>query len=242
MASKVAATSVELYGRAVGSTPTSRFHELVEGDADAFRLDEACLLIAAHARPGLDVGHYLERLDELAGQFLPPTFDGLLAHLFGPGGFTGNRERYYEPENSMLDRVLERRTGIPITLSVLAMEVGRRSGVPMWGISMPGHFLVRDKVDPAVFADPFHGGRLMTALDCRRLYRSLTGNQDWDDSYLRPVPRRAIVTRVLSNLKTVAAQRNDPGMLLWVMRLRQAIPEVAAEEQAEYARLAARFN
>lgn len=226
----------------MGKAPTARFRELLGGDTDDFALDEACLLIAAHAHPGLEVDRYLERLDVLAGQFLPPTFDGLLRHLFGPGGFSGNRSSYYEPENSMLDCVLDRRTGIPITLSIVAMEVGRRAGVPMWGVSMPGHFIVRDKVDPSVFADPFNGGRQMNAAGCRQLYASLTGSSDWSDDYLEPASKRAIVVRVLNNLKGIATQRNDPGMQLWVMALRQGIPGVAEHEREEYVRLRARFN
>ena len=226
----------------VAPSPSTRFRELLGGGTDDFALDEACLLIAAHANPGLDVDGYLERLDDLAGQFLPPTFDGLLRHLFGPGRFTGNRTGYYEPENSMLDCVIDRRTGIPITLSVLAMEVGRRAGVPMWGVSMPGHFIVRDKVDPSVFADPFNGGRLMTAPQCRDLHASLTGGAEWSDDFLAPSTKQGIVVRVLNNLKGIAAQRNDPAMLLWVLSLRQAIPGVAEHEREEYLRVRARFN
>ncbi len=226
----------------MATSPSSRFRDLLGPGTDDFPLDEACLLIAAHARPGLDVDRYLERLDDLAGQVLPPTFDGLLRHLFGPRGFTGNRSSYYEPENSMLDCVLDRRTGIPITLSVVAMEVGRRAGVPMWGVSMPGHFIVRDKVDPSVFADPFNGGRVMNARECRHLHASLTGGGGWSDDFLSPSTKQGIVVRVLNNLKGIAAQRNDPGMLLWVLSLRQAIPGVAEQEYEEYLRVRARFN
>jgi len=83
---------------------------------------------------------------------------GMCAALFGPEGFRGNRADYYDPANSLLDQVLARRTGIPITLSVLAMEVGRRVGAPLVGIGMPGHFLVPEAPDGSSFHDPFHRG------------------------------------------------------------------------------------
>ena len=222
--------------------PTERFRALISAGPNAFPLDEACLLVAAHARPGLDVDAYLARLDDLAGEILPPTLDGLVRCLFGPGGFSGNSGRYYEPENSFLDQVLERRVGIPITLAVLAMEVGRRAGVPLWGVSMPGHFLLRDKVDPMVFVDPFNGGKILLAGDCRRLHHAMSGGAPWDDSFLNPASKLAIVARVLSNLKTLAEQRNDLGMLYWVMTLRQAIPDLGELERNEFLRLAARLN
>ena len=221
---------------------TARFGELLSGGPDEFALDEACLLISAHARPGLDVTSYLSRLDELAGEFLPPTFDGLLRHLFGPGGFLGNQHLFYDPRNSYLDQVLDRKVGIPITLAVLAVEVGRRAGVPMWGVSMPGHFLVRDKVDPQVFGDPFNGGRQLSTVQCRQLHRAQAGGAEWHDSYLDPATKRTIVARVLSNLKGIAQERRDIGMLTWVMRLRQFIPGLAEHERDEYQRLVASMN
>lgn len=212
------------------------------GDSDDFALDEACLLIAAHARPGLDVNQYLTKLDELAGEFLPPTLDKLLTHLFGPGRFAGNTEEYYDPQNSYLDRVIDRRLGIPITLAVVAIEVGRRCGVPVVGVSMPGHFLLRDKADATVFADPFDGGRRLTAAHCRQIHRAQSNGATWTDSYLEPVSKRAIVARVLSNLKATAQQQGDLSTLHWVMLLRQAIPGLAEHERFEFQRLAASLN
>jgi regulator of sirC expression with transglutaminase-like and TPR domain len=223
-------------------SPTDRFRELLSRPEDDLPLDEACLLIAAHARPGLDIPAYIAKLDDLAGGFLPPTLDGLVRHLFGPGRFAGNSVDYYDPRNSYLDRVLDRRLGIPITLAILSMEVGRRSGVPLWGVSMPGHFLLRDKVDPTVFVDPFNGGRLLTAADCRRMHRDLAPGAAWDDAYLEPVSKHVIVVRVLTNLKAIAQHRDDASMLLWVMRLRQALPGIAEQERTEFSRLVASTN
>ena len=128
--------------------PTARFTELVQTPEAEWALDEASFLIATHARPDLDLPAQLARLDELAAQAGEPTLDGLRRLLFRDLGFSGNEVDYYDPRNSFLDEVLDRRTGIPITLAVVMLEVGRRLGVPLAGVSMPGHFLVRDKVDP----------------------------------------------------------------------------------------------
>ena len=101
---------------------------------------------------------------------------------------------------------------------------------------------LRDKVDPSVFLDPFHGGRQLTALDCRRMHRAMSGGGVWSENFLNPVSKLSIVARVLGNLKGVAIQRHDPGTLLWVMTLRQAIPGLAEQEQAEFQQVRARFN
>ena len=139
---------------------------------DEIPLDEAALLIAAQARPDLDVGEELGRLDDLAGGCPEATFDGLARHLFTDLGFRGNTEHYQDPDNSYLDQVLRRRVGIPITLSVLTMEVGRRLGVAIDGVGMPGHFLDpppgRDvPIGGATFLDPFGGGRRLDAGGCQ---------------------------------------------------------------------------
>jgi regulator of sirC expression with transglutaminase-like and TPR domain len=222
---------------------TERFRALVELPEAALPLDEAALLVAAHASPGLDVDAYLARLDDLAASCPAPTLDALVTHLFRRGGFRGNRDDYYDPRNSMLSDVLDRRLGIPITLSVLAMEVGRRLGVPLWGVNMPGHFLLRDKVDPTVFVDPFHGGRLLDAAGCARLYRRLAGaGAAWDDSWLEPVGRWSILARLLGNLTRIYQHRHQYEDLRWVMELRSALPGAGPAERAELARLMAPYN
>src|SRR5437764_7768135 len=142
----------------------AHFADLVARPEDKIPLDEAALLIAYQARPGLDIGAGLARLDDLAASCNPPTFDGLVRHLFDDLGFRGNVEHYQDPDNSYLDQVLQRRLGIPISLSVLTMEVGRRLGIGLDGVGMPGHFLVRPAAAPATFADPFDGGRRLDPL------------------------------------------------------------------------------
>jgi hypothetical protein len=116
---------------------TERFRALVHGPEVSLPLDEAALLIAAHAEPGLDLDAELARLDELAAGVANPTLDGLRRHLFGELGFRGADHDYDDPRNSYLHVVVERRVGIPISLSVLLMEVGRRIGVPLAGCPCP---------------------------------------------------------------------------------------------------------
>lgn len=220
-----------------------RFVELLSGPDAALPLDEVALCIAAHAVPDLDIGAHLARLDDLAERCPAPTLDALVTHLFRIEGFAGNSDDYYDPRNSLLHEVLERRLGIPITLSVVALEVGRRIGVPLSGIGLPGHFLLRDKVDPTVFVDPFHGGRLLDETGCRRLHRTMVGGgAAWDPEFLDPVSRRSIVLRMLGNLKAIYLRRADVAALAWVLKLRGAVPGVSDGERAAYARLMARYN
>jgi regulator of sirC expression with transglutaminase-like and TPR domain len=218
-----------------------RFAELMAGPADDFRLDEACLLIAAAANPQLEVAKYLGLIDGIAYSCPAPLLDTMLDHIYNGLGFAGNLTDYYDPRNSLLDHVLDRRLGIPISLAVVVMEVGRRIGVPVSGIGMPGHFLLRDKVDPGVFIDPF-SGRLLGKADCLRLHQRLTGGSQWSEAFLLPVERRAIVVRVLTNLKEVAKRRNDLRMLQWVMKLRATIPTLGDSERSEFAALMSPLN
>jgi regulator of sirC expression with transglutaminase-like and TPR domain len=219
-----------------GVDPTARFLEVVHAPEATLPLDEAALLIAAHAHPGLDVAAQLDRIDGLAAQVGEPTLDGVRRLLFRDLGFAGNETDYYDPRNSYLDDVLDRRTGIPITLAVVMLELGRRLGVPLSGVSMPGHFLVRDKVDPDVFVDPFAGGLLLDEAGCRLRFHGVHGpDATFDEAFLRPVGRVAIVGRMLANLELIAARRGDLAMQVWVLGLRSGLPGAGPEEQRRLA-------
>lgn len=208
---------------------TQRFIALVGGPGGVGPLDEATLLIAAHARPGLDVAAERSRLDELAAGVAAPTLDALRTHLFGELGYAGNQVDYYDPRNSYLDQVVKRRVGIPITLAVLMLEVGRRIGVPLAGVSMPGHFVVRDKVDRDVFVDPFARGAVVDRTTIEARFRaSQPPDAAFDPAYLDPVPASAVIARMLANLDAIAAARSDRAMLEWVVRLRVAMPGAPA--------------
>ena len=206
-------------------------------------LDETSLLLSAALQPDLDRSVWMRALDDLASTCPDPSAAGVARFLFETEGFVGNRTAYYDWRNSCLDRVIATRTGIPISLSVLMIEVARRLGVPMVGIGMPAHFLVRAAQDEDAFFDPFHGGRQLDRSDARRRFEAVTNGQvAWDDTYLDPTPNRDIVIRMLNNLKGVFLGRGDTVRLGIVMMLREALPELADAEATEIVAATALFN
>ena len=213
--------------------PTERFETLVRGPEPALPLDEVALLVAAHAEPGLEVAEWLGALDDIAARCPEQTFAGVVRHA-AIEGFAGNRDNYYDPRNSYLHHVIERRTGIPITLSIITIELGRRIGVPIVGIAMPGHFLIRDGRDEYSFADPFDG-RLLDRDGCERAFGETMPQEAFLDDYLLPVGARSIVARLLANLKGIHLARRDRRALAWVLRLRVLVPGVPLEERRELA-------
>jgi regulator of sirC expression with transglutaminase-like and TPR domain len=134
-----------------------------------------------------------------------------------------------------LNEVIRRRTGIPISLSVLGMEVGRRLGVELAGVGMPGHFLLRHRGEPGVFVDAFDGGRLLDESGCKELFGRLRPGSAFLHSYLDPVGPRAIVARMLANLQAGYAARGDIDDLRWVFDLRLAIPGTPVSERRHLA-------
>jgi len=217
-----------------------RFAELVQGPEGELALDEAALLVAAHAYPDLDVAGELERLDEIAEGCPARSLDGWRDHLFDELGFTGNVADYYDPDNSFLNVVVRRRVGLPITLSVLGLAVGRRLGLTMVGVGLPGHFLLRHDVAgaPPVFVDPFAGGRVLDRTGCIERFTAVNGaDAPFVESYLDPVGPRAILGRMLANLRAIYASRGDLDSLAWVFALRLAIPGTPALERRELARV-----
>jgi regulator of sirC expression with transglutaminase-like and TPR domain len=225
---------------------TARFAAAVSVPAPDVRLDVATLSIAAHAHRGLDIDAWCARLDELAAECPEPTFDGVRAHLFQRVGFTGNAHDYTDPENSFLDAVIERRTGIPVTLSVLMMETGRRLGVEIAGVGMPGHFLVREVARDGVWCDPFHRGALYDLDDCRAMFaRVYGGDRGFHPSYLAPISSHAILARMLTNLEQ-GPLGQDPAQLAWMYKLHRALPQLSDDERerldARLQTLRARWN
>lgn len=217
---------------------SGRFFALVQGPDDDVRLDEGALLIAAHAYPDLDVDVELAKLDELASGCPEGERDlaGLRRYLFDTLGFRGNEEHYRDPRNSFLNDVLDRRLGIPITLSVVAIEVGRRLGVPLVGVGLPGHFLVRHMAVPPALVDPFNGGRELTPAECEALVQRIYGDEvAFRPSLLAPVGSRLILARMLNNLRQVYQGRGDAPSAAWVLRLRAGIPGTEPRELGELA-------
>lgn len=192
---------------------------------DAIPLDRAALLIAREAYPELDEQQVLGKLDELGlhlrlrlrQQPLPEAkLATLKNYFFGEYGITGNSDNYYDPDNSYLNRVLERRTGIPISLAVILLEVSRRAGVRAVGIGMPGHFLVKLTFgDVETIIDPFHHGVELTAFDCKALFDTIfQGQLDFHIDMLNEVSNLQIVQRLLTNLKGIYLNRKDHAMAL----------------------------
>jgi regulator of sirC expression with transglutaminase-like and TPR domain len=212
---------------------TERFVGAIGAPAVDIRLDVAAFCIAAHAHPGLDVDAWCARLDDLAAACPEPTFDGVRVHLFRHEGFTGNSRDYADPENSFLDSVLTRRTGIPITLSLVMIEVGRRLGIPIVGVGMPGHFLVKDPSRDDLWCDPFHGGALYDIAECRAVFAGIYGGEGgFHPAYLAPISPAAIVARMLTNLEQ-GRLAGDPRHLSWMYELHSALPQLRDEERAQ---------
>ena len=210
---------------------TGRFAELVQRDDADVPLDEAALLIAAHDHE-LDISEQLARLDDLAVQ-APASPDALATYLFVERAFMGNAVDYGDPSNSYLDHVLDRRLGLPITLSVLMIEIGRRRGLDVQGVGMPGHFLVRAG---GYFFDPFYGGERLDEDGCRERFAAIRGAAPFVPSFLDPVGNRAILARMLANLVHTFIAREPPSAV-WALRLRLAVPGISAEERREAASL-----
>ena len=215
--------------------PRERFVAAVNRPATELPLDVAALCIAALAHPGLDVDAWCGRLDGLAARCPAASFDALRAHLFEREGFAGNLDRYDDPENSFLDSVIERRLGIPITLSVLMIAVGRRLDLDVQGVGMPGHFLVLDAARGDAWCDPFHRGALLDADGCRRRFELVYGGSlTFQRSFLAPTPAPAIVARMLANLER-GALATDPVQRAWMCELHLAIPGITFPERLELA-------
>jgi regulator of sirC expression with transglutaminase-like and TPR domain len=217
-----------------------RFAELINGASVDRHLDLACALVASTIDHTADVGSIIVSLDKVADT-CPATFDGIVDTLFASGLFVGDSEDYHDPRNSLLHQVLARQMGMPITLSVVAMEVGKRLDVPIRGVGLPGHFVIRDK-ESGTFADPFGGGMrynedgMITSWEQR-----MGGANEFRSSMLDPTGAHEIVLRILNNLKQSLVTRDEPVLLARLASLRAAFPELAGERD-EHRRWLRHFN
>ncbi len=208
------------------------FRELVTLPDLGIPLAEAALLLATEEYPHLSLGPYLDELDRMAAGVerktatdSPPieTIEAINQVLFVDYGFEGNSENYYDPRNSFLNDVIERRTGIPITLSAIYIEVARRIGFAIDGVGVPGHFLVKHvSRTEEIFIDPFNQGSILTPEECRGLLppgRLETGQRM--ERWLRRVTNRHILTRMLANLKSIylQAQTFDRALVMLDMMI-----------------------
>ena len=192
-----------------------RFAAIAALPDDEIRLDEAALLIAAEAENDFTVEHYLRELDDYAHGFqslregygVPVT--SLINYIHNELGFTGNISDYYDPMNSYLNCVMENRHGIPISLALIHLAIGSRLEIPVWGISFPGHFLVRYGGTTGAIVDPFSGRELSRA-DCQTLLRQVVGQRaTLKDEYFTSAGPRDILIRMLDNLKQIFWQARN---------------------------------
>ena len=209
---------------------------------DEIDLARAGFLVAAMEYPGLDLDHQVGLLDSLSAGVSgrldakrDPLFcvNTLSEYLFDDLGFQGNLDDYYDPRNSFLNEVLRRRLGIPITLSLVCMEVGKRLDIPLLGVSMPGHFLLKHQQEEDLFIDPFYKGILLSEEECaQRLQQVTQANVPWDSSYLVPVSNRDLIARILRNLKNIYLERQDDNRaMMTIDRLIILLPEATQERR-----------
>ena len=218
-----------------------RFAAYIARPPEDFRLAEGALLVALEAYPDLDVDAYRRRLDGMAetisarlGLELEPRriVSHINACLFKEQGFRGNRRDYYDTRNSFLNEVLDRKVGIPITLSIIYLDIGRRVGLPINGVGLPGHFVVQYGAHPEPFyIDPFHGGKLLSEQDCAARVAQIHGQDlPWQESYLDAVSDLHILARVLNNLKVIYVRKGAHELALGAVdRLILLKPDIPSE-------------
>lgn len=225
------------------------FAQLISREDARIDLSRACLLIAQDAYPDLDVERYIGEIERMATRLrarLAPTAAGedrvvaLNQLLYEELGYWGNTEDYYDPRNSYLNEVIDRRTGMPITMSILYMELGRRIGLPVEGVSFPGHFLVRVRLRGGMLVlDPFSGGAPQSEDELRSRVKRVIPDGVADDlpaselpldQFLEPATNRQILARVLRNLKGIYRKANKPERMLDVLnRMLLVTPDASAE-------------
>jgi len=225
------------------------FESVINKEDARIDLARACLMIAQDAYPGLEVERYLGEIERMAIRLrgrLPAAggaeerVAALNQFLFDDQGFWGNTEDYYDPRNSYLNDVIDRKTGIPITLAILYMELGRRVGLPLEGVSFPGHFLVRLRLRSGVLVlDPFTGGAAQSEAELRERLQRVIPEGVADnlpvaelplDQFLEPASHRQILARVLRNLKGIYREADKPERMLDVLnRMLLVAPDASAE-------------
>jgi regulator of sirC expression with transglutaminase-like and TPR domain len=234
------------YGRSVASIlgeSAARQHFAALVARPEVPLAEAALAIAEEEYPGLQAADYLARLDALGAEVRqalgekhdPASVLRALRQVLAVGEkFRGNAEAYYDPRNSFLNQVLERRLGIPITLGVLYIEVAARAGLHLDGVGFPGHFLVKyaGSGGREIFVDPFHGGEILSADDCLARFRERAPGLTLEALHLAAVGARQILGRMLHNLKKIYVEAGDDVRALWVVdRLLILAPDDLSERR-----------
>jgi regulator of sirC expression with transglutaminase-like and TPR domain len=180
-------------------------------------LERGVFLLAHTAYPEVEMGVYAKRIDDMAkvlrsrlrkNDSSHTTIEKINRFLFREQGFRGNEENYYDPDNSFLNRVIDRRLGIPITLSTLYLLVAERLQLPIVGVGMPGHFILKYREnDSEFFIDPFNDGMIMDAEDCQQVIEHM--GQRFDPSLLKPTGPRQMLARMCANLMHIYRERQE---------------------------------
>ncbi|MCC5950474.1 MAG: transglutaminase family protein [Acidimicrobiia bacterium] len=215
---------------------TAAFAEVAAG-GDPARLEQMAFLLGAHGAPEADVAGAIHLLDHLAGTCPGDDAAALVHHLFVDERFSGNVRHYYDPRNSYLQVVLDRRTGIPISLAVVALCVARRLGIGLHGVGVPGHFVLG--TPEGQWFDPFHGGGELTLDDLRQRAMAAPTPGGLCAAHLLPADPEQILNRMLANLISVFQAAEDRAGLLWVVRLRTCLPGASTESFGQLARVLA---
>lgn len=201
-------------------------------------LERGAVLLARVAYPAVDAAHVAGTLDEfaeaieeqidMADDDSPRQAQAILGrYLFQHLGFHGNSERYDDPDNTFIHRVLERRLGLPITLSALYLFVGWRLNLPVYGVGLPGHFIAAHVIEGRpIYVDAFHGGRILTAADCAQLVRRR--GIEFHERFLFPMSKDQILSRMILNLMTSYTDRGQTDRAQWLSRLLPLLQDASA--------------
>ena len=230
----------KFYGKLLHD-PYREFRQAVDRPEAKIDLGRAALTIALSNYPNLDIAQYLGRIDQLAVEAASHggaeadvyrAVTALNSVLFSQHGYRGNAGDYYDPRNSFLNEVIERKVGIPITLSVLYLEVAQRVGLALEGVNFPGHFLVKHESDGVeIFIDPFHAGELKTREDLSAMLDRLNGAKvTFRPEFLATAGKKQILKRMLGNLKAIYLRDGDFGQVLSVFDRLIILDPAAAEE------------
>jgi regulator of sirC expression with transglutaminase-like and TPR domain len=203
------------------------FRELA-AQGENLDLEQGTILLAQSAYPLLHAQTISRTLDRMAAE-VEKELDAqeasssrevmiLRRYLFDRQGFTGNERHYYDPDNSFLNRVLERKTGIPISLSCVYLFMARRLELPAFGVGLPGHFVIGHKTPPGViYIDPFNHGRVLTRNDCIEIVRQR--GMGFQEAFLSPTPNHQILTRMIANLVNVYTEQRQAERAQWLTQI-----------------------
>ncbi len=223
------------------SSARQYFYQEIQQSDEKIDLAKAALYIAQEEYPHLDPKEYLNTLDTMAAQLqerLPASkyplriIQSINKYFYDDLGFSGNTSDYYDPGNNFLNDVIQRRLGIPITLSVVYLELAKRVNFPMVGIGMPGHFLIRPDIDDMeIFVDVFNHGEVMFLEDCQQKLNQIYGQSvTLQPEFLEVVSNRKILARILNNLKIIYLNQQDLERSLSVIeRILMLFPDLTTE-------------